>query len=120
MRKMADSAQIRQIMPTVPRSGSTQGWSAGSGVNGIVLIGALSFVVPVGIFRVLDVPQRTPAVNDRRCRKVIDRRRRSGGPLQRPGIPGIVPGLFSLVVGVDEVVDEDQDCNRLEDCADAD
>src|SRR5665213_3072710 len=115
MTKIADSAMIRQAMPIVPRSGNTHGSSAASGVIGIVLINNLSFVVPVRVFRMLDVPEWTAAMDDRCRSEVIGRRWRSGGPLQRPRIPGIIARHLSLVIGVDQVVDEDHGGDGLND-----
>src|SRR5487761_67998 len=120
MTKIADSAMIRQVMPIVPRSGNTQGSSATSGVIGTVLIDTLSFVIPVGVFRMLDVPKRAAAMDDRSRGEVVDRRRRSSRPLQRPRIPGIVARHFAFVIGVDQVVDKDEDSDSLKDSSNAD
>src|SRR6185437_13544991 len=120
MTKIADSAMIRQAMPIVPRSGNIHGSSAGSGVIGIVLIDNLSFVVPVRVFRMLDVPEWTAAMDDRCRSEVIGRRWRRSRPLQRPRIPRIVACNLSLVIRMDEVIDEDHGRDSLNDGADTD
>ena len=57
-----------------------------------------SFVLPVRIVGMLEVPQRAAAAHHRIGREVIRRRRRGRGPLQRPRIPWIVAGLVAVKV----------------------
>src|SRR5579862_2568237 len=55
----------------------------------------LSFVLPVGVIRVFQVPQWAAAADDRRRREVIFGRRRGRGPFERPRVPRIVAGRFA-------------------------
>src|SRR5260370_10758932 len=54
------------------------------------------FILPVRIFRVLDVPKRTPAPDDGNRGKVVFGWRGARGPVECPRIPGIVPGGFAF------------------------
>src|SRR5882762_9951402 len=71
-------------------------------------------VLPVRIIRVLDVPERAAALDGWNDREVICRRRRTSGPFESPGIPGIGPSGFATVVGPEQVSQEDQDSGSLE------
>ena len=53
----------------------------------------VSLVAAVGIFRMFQIPERTPARDHRNRREVVRRRWRARGPLERPGVPGIFPAL---------------------------
>src|SRR5467141_3148438 len=87
MVKNADSAAISEYMPTFPREGSRQSIAACSLVAFMRLSG--SFVEPVGIFRVLEIPQRPAALHDRNGGEVVLGGRRGRGPLERPRVPGV-------------------------------
>src|SRR5206468_11805704 len=104
MVKMALSAMIRQVMPTTPLEG-LESALASSGTapvaaplvsKGIVAVVAfiecslMSFVFPIRVGRVLDVPKRPATFNGRNFGKIIFRRWRTRGPFECPGIPGIV------------------------------
>ena len=47
----------------------------------------------------LFVPQRTLAADPRQRREVVVRRRRGRGPLERPGVPGVVAGRLARRAG---------------------
>ena len=68
----------------------------------------------------LQVPQRTPAANHRLVGKVVAGRRRRRGPFQGPGIPGIVAGQLAFEVRAHQIVNEDEDGDRLNKRADGD
>ena len=53
---------------------------------------ARSFVRPVGIVGVLQVPERAAARRHRDDLEVVGRGRRGRGPLERPGVPRVVAG----------------------------
>src|ERR1700678_1550121 len=95
--KIAASAAIRQYIPTTPRDGRLHRTSP----PGIVTEGALIIllVLPIGIFRMLNIPERTPAFHLRQHSEVIARRRRSGGPFQGPGIPWVASGKLTSPAG---------------------
>ena len=65
------------------------------------------------------IPQR-PSARDRWDRReVVRRRRRTGGPFQRPCVPGIVARHGALEIRNDQVADKNQDGDGLDECADA-
>jgi hypothetical protein len=55
------------------------------------------------------IPERAAAFDNREFCEVVFRWRRSGRPLKCPGIPWIIAGLFAPEVGVNEVVNEEED-----------
>src|SRR5271165_2034922 len=63
------------------------------------------------------IPERTTAADRRDGSKVVGRRRRTHGPFECPGVPGIVAGLGSLEIRNDEVGDEDQYGDGLDESA---
>ena len=65
----------------------------------------------------LDVPEGTSAVYGGDDGEVIGGRRRWGGPLEGPGVPGIGAGDGAFEVRPDHVVDEEQRADGLEDGA---
>src|SRR3984957_5950707 len=71
-----------------------------------------SLIAAIGIFRMLQGPQRAAARDWRNRRKVIGWGRRTDGPFQCPCVPGIVTGSGSLEIGNDEVCNkhENRDC----------
>src|SRR5215472_9462433 len=115
---MAASPAIRQNIPTRPREGSTHGLSATGIVAGSVLMLFLynskiatreaSLVLPVRIFRMLDVPQRPAAPHLRQNREVVVGRRRRSCPLERPRIPRIIVRAPALKVRPHQITDETQ------------
>ena len=65
-----------------------------------------------------EIPER-PAASDRwNLREVIGGGGEAGGPLERPGVPGIAPGALAFEVGPQQVAREDQDAGGLKDHAD--
>ena len=61
----------------------------------------------------LQVPQGTPALHRRNGRKVIDRWRRSGGPFERPRVPGIGPRDSALEIRPQQIENEAADRDSL-------
>src|SRR6266852_621324 len=102
--KIAASAAIRQYTPTGPRAGRSHRISA----SGMVTDGALMtlLVLPIGIFRMLEIPQRPAALHLGDGCEVVRWRRRSGRPLERPCIPGIAPGKLTQKVRPKQVANE--------------
>src|SRR5262249_22116545 len=76
-------------------------------------------ILPIRIFRVLQVPKWTTALYRRNHGKVISRRWRTGGPLQGPVIPGIVSGDLASEIRPDQVGGENQYACGLKYDADA-
>src|SRR5262249_51453349 len=105
---MAASPAIRQNIPTRPRAGSVHGLSAMGMVAGSVLILFLynskitareaSFVLPVRILRMLDIPQRASASYLRQNREVVVGWRRRNCPLEGPRIPRVIARAAALKV----------------------
>src|SRR5215831_15700247 len=50
----------------------------------------VSFISPIRIFRMFQIPQRAAAPHLRQSLEVVFGRRRRCGPLQGPGVPGII------------------------------
>src|SRR5690349_21044567 len=114
--KIAASAAMRENIPTRPREGSSQERSGLAMANGVPLIALSSLLVsPVRILRMFEVPKR-PAASDRgnQC-EIIGGRRRSSGPLERPGIPRVAPCTLALEVRPQQVANEGQNTNGLKD-----
>src|SRR6516164_10007944 len=120
---MAASPAIRQNIPTRPRAGSVHGLSATGMVAGSVLMLFLyhskiareaSFVLPVRILRMLDVPQRPAAPYLRQNREVVVGGRRRSCPLERPRIPRVIARAAALKVRPHEITDETQYRGALE------
>src|SRR5260370_39718309 len=90
MTKIAASAAIKQNIPSRPRDGSFHVISAAGRLATASLMRTTpSFVFPVGVFRMFDVPKRAAALHDRDRFEVVFRRWRGRGPLERPCIPRI-------------------------------
>src|ERR1700722_4521627 len=118
MVKNAASAAIRQYIATGPRAGSFHCSSA----SGMVMDGALMalLVLPVGIFGMLQVPQRAAAPDFRNRREIVGRRRGSSGPFERPRIPWIAAGDLAAEIRPKQVADEHQYTRGLKEHADGD
>src|SRR5580765_7436636 len=84
------------------------------------LITPSSLVAAVGIFRMLQIPQRAPAGDARNGCEVVRRRWRTDGPFERPGIPRILSRVGALPVRQDQVCDEHEDADGLDECAEGD
>src|SRR5580704_6754060 len=78
------------------------------------------FIFPIRIFGVLEIPKRAPAAHHGCRRKVVIGRRRTGGPLQRPRIPRIVPGCVAFPKRPEKIDDEHKHTCGLKECADGD
>ena len=53
------------------------------GIVSVLIWASPLLVSAVRIFRVLSIPQRAAALNDRKCRKVVSRGRRTYRPFER-------------------------------------
>src|SRR5580698_8443354 len=119
MVKIANSAAIRESIPTWPRCGSSHFNSIDVAADVVLLTkGSSLFILPIGIFGMLDVPERTPASDDRNLCKVVFHGRRARGPLESPGIPGIVTGSLALEKRPKKISDEDGCSENLKENAD--
>src|ERR1700683_1440161 len=78
------------------------------------------FIFPIRILGVLEIPKRAPAAHYGCRGKVIIGRRRTGGPLERPRVPGIVPGQLALPKRPEKIDDERKHSCGLKECADGD
>src|SRR5271168_4460079 len=78
------------------------------------------FIFPIRIFRVLQVPKRAPAAHHGCRGKVVIGWRRTGGPLERPRVPGIISGRFTLPKRPKKIDDEHKNTCGLKECADGD
>src|SRR5260221_4423618 len=98
---MAASATISQSIPTPPRSGSFQlSGVCGAGGTTAARAAALtwlasSLVPPVRVFRVLEIPERPPALHHRQGGEVVGGRRRADRPFQGPRGPRVVARVLS-------------------------
>src|SRR6266700_8413735 len=66
----------------------------------------------------LEIPQGAAATYNRNHGVVVHRRRRTCGPLERPGVPRIIPGRLSSQVRPNQIAGKDEDPGRLKDDAD--
>src|SRR5437867_12044837 len=121
---MADSAMMREAIPTFPRYGKLHpsGVSrAGVVIAFVALIAlSLSLVAAVWVFRMLSIPQRPPARDCRDRGKVVCGRRGAYGPFESPCVPGIIPCKISLPKRNDEVRHKHHNGDALDKCADRD
>src|SRR6266581_67818 len=132
MVKMALSAMIRQVMPTTPLEGlqsaldssGTAPVAAPLVSKGIVAVVAfiecslMSFVFPIGVAGVLDVPEGSATFDRGNFSEIIFRRRRTRGPFESPGIPGIVSSRSPFAQGYKNVYYKDERADDLERNAD--
>src|SRR5215472_15712501 len=113
MLKIADSAAIRHHIPTRPRNSCESGISA-CGTGMVVAAKPASpyprslLILPVRIFRMFQIPQRTAAAHHRDPCKVVIWRRGTRTPLQCPSVPWVVARQFAFEVRRDQVVDKYQ------------
>src|SRR5690242_19007568 len=122
MVKSADSVRIREIIPTVPLSGSCHSRSIAAAdagrfvlIDAIVIVPLRLFVLPIGVLRVLQIPQGPAAAIHRELFEVVFRRWRTGGPRQRPAVPGLVSGFFARTKGVNNIHDKGKNGEGLDD-----
>src|SRR5580704_14912849 len=122
MVKMASSAAIKESIPTRPREGSTHGCSIVDGTDEMLLKSlSSSLVLPVRIFRVLDVPERPPAFDNGNFGKVVFHGGRTRGPFERPRVPRIIPSGLALETRPKQISDEHEcpgDLKENANCAD--
>src|ERR1051325_7571711 len=112
-------------MRTAPRSGRT--WRRGLATEPPMCLpyresslprSSSLFVLPIGTFRMLEIPQRPAALHGGKLREVGSRRRRLGGPFERPRIPRIAARGVALEIRPDEVAEEYERAQPLEDHSD--
>src|ERR1700761_770847 len=87
------SVTISIAMPGAPRSGNFQSRAivrASTGTTFWLAIAPFLLELPVRIVWMLQIPKRPAAANNRDLFEVVFRRRRRGGPFERPGVPWIV------------------------------
>src|SRR6267142_226594 len=120
MRKMALSAMIKQVMPTTPLEGFHEASDsrASAVITAFMKYFSGSFVFPIRVSRMFQVPKRPATFDSRNFSEVIFRRRRTGRPLKSPGVPGIISGRLPFAQGQDDVGYEAQHAGDLERDAD--
>src|SRR5262249_58428675 len=99
MVNIADSVSMRQATATLRLDGKFHSAEVVGkfGRSALIIVSfSNSFVLPVRIFRVFQVPQWTSAVHSRHRFEVVFRRWRTRGPLKRPSIPGVISRLLAL------------------------
>src|SRR5690349_623441 len=74
----------------------------------LVVSSSAAFDRPVGRIGMLQIPKRAAAAHHGNGLKVLGEGRRGGGPLERPGIPGIVSGTGAGCQAGENVADEDE------------
>src|SRR4051812_43695963 len=77
-----------------------------------------SFVLPIRILRMLEIPKWTTAFDCWDHGEVICRWRRGYGPLERPGVPRIAAHSFALEVRPHEIHHENHGAQCLKENAD--
>src|ERR1700730_14018422 len=110
MTKIAASGAIRENMPTPPREGRAIECRHR----------VCSFVFPIGVFGMFEVPQRPPTLHLRNGPIIVFRGRRGGGPLQGPCVPWVAARWLAPDVRPDQVHQERQDTRGLEEHPDGD
>src|SRR6266853_3200576 len=78
------------------------------------------FILPIRIFRMLDVPKRTPAPDNGNLGKVVFGWRRSRGPLECPCVPGIAPSGFTFDQRPEQIEHKHKHPSDLKNHADGD
>src|SRR5690348_11996804 len=99
MTKIADSAAIKQNIPTRPRDGSFHAMSVVGMATASLMSAAPSFIFPVRVFWVFQIPKGATALHGRDGLEVVLGRRRGGAPLECPCIPRIISRGLSTEVG---------------------
>src|SRR6266404_9652804 len=119
MVKMALSAMIKQVMPTAPLDGIHPASGSREVAAGAAFMGCSfwSFVFPVGVGWVFEVPKWAPASDHWDLSEIVLWRRRRSCPLKSPRIPRVVPGRLSFAQGADDIENENQQACRLKDRA---
>src|SRR6478735_4019526 len=94
MLKIQLSAIISPAMPTGPRDRDDPCFSSGVAMAAAVFtrVRSRSFVFPIRVVGVFEVPKRTTALHHGDLGKIVLRRRRRRGPLERPRVPRIISG----------------------------
>src|SRR5262245_55138776 len=107
---------MRQNMPTRPRDGKTSSVGSAWEVRAVALIIVRlsgSFVVPIRIVRMLQVPEWPTALHLWQRLEVILRWRGGRRPLQRPGVPRIIPCRWPLAQGTYDIPHKEEHRQRL-------
>src|SRR5207253_9132123 len=79
-----------------------------------------SFVLPVRIGRMLEIPEWATALDGWNDGEVIRRRRRRCRPLKGPGVPRVAARSLALEVRPHEIRHENHDTQRSKEYGDAD
>src|SRR5215813_3947208 len=112
---------MRQITATAPREGKRHSAvSTGEFKASAFVINAssklfVSFVSPIRVLRVLQVPERATAAHNRQSLEVVLGGRRGGRPFERPRVPRVFARRLSFPVRPNEVDDKAHDSRRLRD-----
>src|SRR6202046_5256845 len=80
----------------------------------------VSFIFPVRIFRMFQIPKRSTTFDRGNHGKIVVGWWRSRGPLEGPGVPGIVTGQRAPEHGPQKIRDEYKYCGSLKEHADGD
>src|ERR1700731_2566702 len=104
MVKIADSATIRQAIPTFPRYGSTHG--ADVEINGVPL------ALIARTFHSYRLSGSSGCLRSHNGRRLPTHR-----PFERPGIPGIVSGFRALPIRINKIHYEQKRGDALNECA---
>src|SRR5262249_12473034 len=116
--KSAVSVTMRQTTATIPRDGKrhSAGSSGGFKASAFVIdASSASFIFPVRVLRVLQVPERAAAAHDGQSLEVVFGGRRGGRPFERPRVPRAFACRLSFPVRPNEVDDKAHDSSRLRD-----
>src|SRR5499427_7389575 len=118
---IADSVMISQATAILRRDGNCHAAGvAARGREALLSIGPSSclLVLPIRVFWVFQVPERTAAAHHRQRLEVILRRRRGRGPFERPGVPGVIARRRTAAQRDEQIDDETEETQSLEECAD--
>src|SRR5262249_25169369 len=77
-----------------------------------------SLVLPIRIFRMFQVPKRTTTAHGWNRREVVVRRRRRRRPFERPRVPWIVAGQFTLPDRAEKIDGEQKNGGGLKERSD--
>src|SRR5215510_7524053 len=90
--KSAVSVTMRQTTATTPRDGKRHSAGSAGGFKASAFVidaSSVSFVFPIRILRVLQVPERAAAAHDRQNLEVVLGGRRCSRPFERPCVPRV-------------------------------
>src|SRR5689334_17207664 len=104
------------MIPTLPRSGVVHSRSISRASTATRLPAAITplFELPIGILRVLQIPQWAGAPHNGKLFEIVFGRWRCRSPFESPPIPRIVAGGFTRSGRTNHVPDEAEDTRNLE------